>query len=184
MEQTIGKPGLLNQVLKYGIIIAMVNIIITLLIYVVDVTIMVKWWFGILILLVNLVLIFYAGFDWRKQNGGYLKFKDAFIFIFLVFVCSGIISVLFNIFLNTVIDPNLANTLTEASIEENTAIMERFGLADDQVDEAMENLRAGLSEQFSVTGILKGFLYSLIFYVIAALIVGAIIKKSRPEFEG
>lgn len=183
MEQSVDRSGLLNQVVKFGVIISLVNIIITLLIYVVDVSLMAKWWFGIIILIVNIILILYAGFDWRKQNGGYLLFKDAFIFILLVLLLSGIISLLFNILLYTVIDPDLSQTITEASIEETTAMMERFGVPDDQIDETIESVREGVSDQFSISGLLRTFLYSLIFYVIGALIIGAIVKKSRPDFE-
>ncbi|MDQ3394251.1 MAG: DUF4199 domain-containing protein [Bacteroidota bacterium] len=184
MENTYDRPNQLNQVLKFGIIIAMVNIIITLLIYVVDVTLMAKWWFGLIHLVINIALILYAGFEWRKQNGGYLPFKEAFIYIFLVLLCSGIIGLIFNILLYNVIDPELSTTLTEASIEETTLMMEKFGAADDQIDDTMDKIKASMVDQFSLTGILKSFLYSLIFYVIGALIIGAIIKKSKPQFEG
>jgi len=183
MEETSDRPNLLNQVLKFGVLIAMVNIIVTLFIYIVDVTLMAKWWFALVVLLVNIILVFYAGFNYRKQNGGYLLFKDAFIFTFLVLVCSGLIGLLFNMVMHTVIDPDLSRTITEASIEESTAMMERMGMADDQIDEAMENVRAGMADQFSVPAMLKGFLISLVIYAVGALIVGAIIKKSRPEFE-
>jgi hypothetical protein len=183
MEHTIATPDFKNQVLKFGVLIAVVNIIVMLLAYVVDYTLMVKWWFGLSIMALNIGLILYAGFEWRKQNGGYLAFKNAFIFILLVLLVSGVIGTLFNVLLFQVIDPNLPENITEATIDEVTTMMERFGTADEQIDAVIEKSRTDAEGRYTVSGIFKTFLWSLIFYVIGALIIGAIVKKKRPEFE-
>lgn len=184
MENTTDRPDFLKQVLKFGIIIALVNIIITLFIYVVDVTMMVKWWFLLIIFVVNIILILYAGFEWRKLNGGFLPFKGAFSYIFSVLFVSGLIGLLFNILLYQVIDPDLPNTLKDASIEEMVSFMERFNVPDADIDRQVEEIEVKTMEQYSISGMFFSFLYSLIVYAVVALIIGAIVKKSKPEFEG
>lgn len=180
---TTGQADLKGFVIKYGILIAVINIIFGLLLYIIDVALMVSIWTGILVLALNLGLVVYAGIQWRKENGGYLTFKSAFMATFLVLVVSGLIGVAFRILLFNVIDPALPEMLTDHSIEQAQAIMERFGTPEDQMDEALEKARTDAAAGFTAGGMLKGYLWSLLFFAVAALIIGAIIKKKKPESE-
>lgn len=182
-EIIVEQPDLKSHVIKYGVIIAVINIIITLLLYIIDVSLMASWWLAIIILVLNFCLVLYAGFQWRKENGGFLSFKSAFISTFLVLAAMGFISLCFQILLYNVIDPDLRETLTDASIEQAQAMMESFGAPDEQMDEALEKARETTYEKFSVGGMFQTYLWSLIFYAIGALIIGAIVKKNKPEFE-
>ncbi len=178
----IEKPALLNQGIKFGVMIAMINIIFTLVVYSVDYTMMVKWWYQLGLLFLNICLIFYAGFDYRKRLGGYMPFKDSFIFIFLVLLVSGLIGLIFNLLLYNLVDPSLAGNITQASIDETVAIMEKFGVPDEQLD-AVEGERENMISKYSFKGMVIGFLWMILFYLIIALIIGAIVKKNKPEFE-
>lgn len=183
MEQTIDRPSILSHSIKYAVIIASVNIITSLVLYLIDATLMANLWFIVIIFIVNIVLILYAGFAYRKQNGYFLSFKNAFIYIFLLLLFSGLIELAFNILIYNVVDHDLPNTITEATIEEWTNFFEWVGMNDDQLDQATEDMRENLSKRLTISGLLSGFLGSLVGYAISALIFGAIIKKSKPEFE-
>lgn len=185
-DESAEKPSLLTQGVKFGVLLAMINIIFTLMIYVIDISFMVKWWYQISILVLNIVLIVYAGIHYRKQNGNLLSFKDSFIFIFFVLIVSGLIGLGFRILLFNVIDPSLPENLTQATFDETIAMMEKFGLPDEQVDQALDDLeqeRETIISNYQPWGIIKGFLWFILAYVVFALIIGAIIKKSKPEFE-
>lgn len=171
------------HVIKYGILIAVINIIIGLLLYIVDVALMVSIWTGVTILAINLALVLYAGFQWRKENGGFLSFKSAFMATFLVLALSASIGVGFRILLFNVIDPTLPEMLTDYSMEQAQAMMERFGTPEDQMDQAMDKVRTDTAASFTTGGMLKGYLWTLVFFAVAALIIGAIIKKKKPESE-
>ncbi|MGI9552595.1 MAG: DUF4199 domain-containing protein [Aurantibacter sp.] len=172
-----------SHVIKWGLIIGIINIIVVLLVYMVDVTMMVGFSFLGIFLVLNIALIIYAGIEWRKANGGFLSFKSAFLTTFFTFVVAGLLGTAFNLLLYNVIDTGLSETLTDASIEQAESMMERFGMPEDQMDEALEKARADATDRFSIGGQLMGFVYGLIFYAVISLIVGAIIKRKNPEEE-
>ena len=116
--------------------------------------------------------------QWR-----FFTFKSAFLTTFFTFVVAGLLGTVFNLLLYNVIDTGLSETLTDASIEQAESMMERFGMPEDQMDEALEKARADATDRFSIGGQLMGFVYGLIFYAVISLIVGAIIKKKNPEEE-
>ena len=68
-----------NAILS-GLIIGVIGIIISLLLYVVDPTLFVNMWLMITLGLVNLVLITVFGIKYRNENGGFIAFKDAYIY--------------------------------------------------------------------------------------------------------
>lgn len=177
-EQKFDMKG---PVIKYGIILALISIIITTLIYIVDETIMIKWWFGLISLAISLGLLIYFGIGIRNENGGFMKFKTAFVLVFLIVLVSSIIGSAYNLVLYTVIDPELGGRLTEASIEQAQAMMERFGMPEGpQMDEALDKIRE--QDNFSLTNLLKSSaIGSIVISLILGLIVGAIIKKKVPE---
>jgi len=45
--------------------------------YIVSEALMIKWWYGLLILAINIGIIIYAGAVYRKALGGYIDYKDA-----------------------------------------------------------------------------------------------------------
>ena len=131
----------LQHGLKFGLIIGMVGAIINILIYVVDPSYLANMWYGIIMLLVFLGLVIYGGISYRNEIGGYIDFGPAYIHGFTTFVIMGIIGLALNLLLHNVIDPNLGDTLTDASIEQTTKMMEGFGLSGDQLDDALEEQR-------------------------------------------
>lgn len=177
------QTSLQSHALKWGLIIGIINIIIGLLIYMIDVTMMVGFTYLGISLLVNISLIIYAGFEWRKANGGFLTFKSAFLATFFTFVVSTILGTIFNFLLFNVIDTELSETLTDAAVEQAEGIMERFNMPEDQMDEALEKTRADTEGRFTAGGQIKGMFIGLIVSAFLAAIVGLIIKKKNPEEE-
>ena len=172
-----------ENILKFGLLIGFINIIVVLLIYILDFTLMVTWWVGILILILNFGLVLYAAISYRKNLGGFVPFKDAFVFVFLTLLLSGFLGLIFNMFLYNVLDPELGKNLTDESVKQVVAMMERFGTPEETIDSAIEEARANAANQFSFIGSIKTYLWSFIGYAIGALIIGAIVKKKNPELE-
>ena len=176
------KFDLKGPVIKYSIILALISIIITTLIYIVDETMMIKWWFALISLAISFALLIYFGIAIRNEGGGFMKFKTAFTLIFLIVFFSTLISSAYNLLLHTVIDPDLGSRLTEALIEQTTAMLERFGVPESQMDEALAKVRE--QNNFSVASLLKSSgIASVVGGLILGLIVGAIVKKNVPEHD-
>lgn len=174
------KPSLVSHALKSGLYIGIFNAILTLLIYVIDPTIMVSMWFGIIILVINLALVIYFGSQYRKSVGGYLSFGPSFGHGYVTLVAAGLISIIFQILLYTVIDPELPELLARTSIENTVSMMESMGVSGSELDEQMYAMEESTKERFGVSGLLMGFVWSLLIYAIVALITGAFVKRNEP----
>ena len=72
-----------EEVLKGGLIIAGVSILVTMVTYIVNVELMVAWWFGLLALAISMGLVIYIGISFRNAIGGYMSYKESLKFTFL-----------------------------------------------------------------------------------------------------
>lgn len=172
-----------NEAGKAGLIMGLVTIVITTLVYAIDYTMMANfsYGFGIMALLLAMIIYFYV--NWRKERGGYVSFKEAFMFGLLTMIMSGVINLMYTSVLYGVIDPELPNKLFDAVVESTVRMMESFGLPDSEIDKAIEQLE-DKPDQFSVMAMIKNFPIQIMVYAGISLILAAIFKKERPPFEG
>ena len=169
-----------DHALKSGVIMGVVGILISLVVYIIDPVLMIKWWFSLSSLVLFIALITYYGMQYRELTGGYLSFKKAYIYSFLAFVVAGILGLVFNIFLFHVIDPDLPEMISDAIVEQTVEMMEGFGANQEVIDQAIED--ADTAASFTLIGQIKSFGMVLIFYALMSLISGAIIKRKEPKF--
>lgn len=163
--------------LRSGLIVGLVMLAITYLIYFIDSSLLASGWLGLVVLVLYFIIVLVMGINYRKENGGYLAFGAAFQFAFITLVVAGIIGILGNIILYTVIDPALPQVLADQQLESTVELMEKFGGGNALSSEQLEEMRKGFVDGYSVMGQLKGFGIMLILDAIIALILGAIIKK-------
>jgi hypothetical protein len=178
-EQSTPTP-LMNHAIKHGVILAVVSIVLVMIFYVVDLSILATFKFILLALLIGLGYVIYSGIDYRKELGGYMAYGKAFQHGFLVLAVSGLISTLFNFLLYFVIDPDLPEKLVDAIITNTEETMTSFGAPQDRIDEQMQQMRNEMPNQFSPTGLALGYAKGLIFYAIIALITSLFVRKNEP----
>ncbi|MFT4525152.1 MAG: hypothetical protein ACI85F_001305, partial [Bacteroidia bacterium] len=126
-----------NEAGKAGLIMGLVTIVITTIAYAIDYTIManMSYGFGIMALLLAMIIYFYV--NWRKERGGYVSFKEAYMFGLLTMIMSGVINLMYTAVLYGIIDPELPNKLFDAVVESTVRMMESFGLPDSEIDKAI-----------------------------------------------
>jgi len=180
-NETTQQPTLVNHAVKFGGILAAISIVLVLLIYAIDYTLMAGFTFLIIFLVVGLSFVIYAGINYRNAIGGYIPYGKAFFHGFVVLAVSGIISTVFNILMYYVIDPNLPQNLTEAIIANTEATMAKFGAPQDSIDEAIAKMRDEMPGNFTIVGLLWGYCKALIWYAIMCLITGLVVRKNQPE---
>ncbi len=179
MEPTsTNRVSLFQHAFRWGAIVGGVSIAITIVLYVIDYALLADWKM-LLLLVLFLGLVIYAGINYRNQAEEF-PYGKAFQHAFLVFAVSGIISTIFMILLYTVIDPELPSKLTEVSIENARQMMENFSLPEDKIDEAVEDAKKRSVDQFSAVGLITSFGFGLIFYAVLSLIGAIFTKKSQP----
>lgn len=176
-----GAPSLVNHALKHGMILGAISIVIVVLFYVIDSSIMVSFKFLGLMLVVGLGYVIYAGINFRSEGDGFLSYGKAYQHGFLALAVSGVIGTIFGIILYQVVDPDLANRMTEAIIRNTEEMMAGFGAPQESIDKAIEDMRTDLPSQFTVGGQALTFLKSLIWYAIIAAITSLFVRKNQPE---
>jgi hypothetical protein len=183
MENQQPQPSLINHAVKSGPILGVVLIIFSLIFYLINIEWLVSFKMWFLTLGAAIVYAAYAGISFRKENGGYLTFGKAYQHSFVLFVLASISLTAFNFILYFIIDPELPGMLTDVTIRNAEEMMSKFGMPQDQLDATLEQTRIETENGFKPTGLMLGFLYSLITYAILALISAAVGKKNAPEVQ-
>ncbi|MBX2901460.1 MAG: DUF4199 domain-containing protein [Cyclobacteriaceae bacterium] len=180
MTQNAEPVSLQNHVIKWGLIVGVVSIICTILLYVIDYTLMVQLKSLFVMLLIYLGITIYAGIDYRNTMGGFLPYGKAFVHGFLVLAISALLATIFSFVLYHVVDTDLPQKLTDASLENTREMMEKFGAPEDAIDKAMEDAKSRTASQFTVTGQLISYVTILFFSAIMALISALFVRKNQP----
>ncbi|MBL7871049.1 MAG: DUF4199 domain-containing protein [Cyclobacteriaceae bacterium] len=180
MEETNEQPTLMSHVIKWGLIIGGASITMTVLLYAIDYTLLVLLKVFFTMLLVYLVLTIFGGIEYRKSVGGYLKYGQAFIHGFGVLALSGLIATIFGIILYNVIDPELPENLTKASLENMREMMIGFGAPENAIDEAIAKEEVKAADRYTISGQALGYLIILIASAFMALISALFVRKNEP----
>jgi len=173
------KSNYYEDVVRGGIMLAAVSIIITMLAYIINVEIIVEWWFGLMSLIVSLALLLYIGIGYRNSIGGILSYGGAFKFSFFVMTVSYVIGIGFQILLYTIIDPDLPELIMQLTVEKTVEMMESFSVSQEIIDASIEGVEEGIKSSTTVSGILKSSPWGLIILAIFSLISAFFIKKNE-----
>ena len=176
--------NLSRHFIRYGIIYALIQIIITVASYMAGVDFIASNMilFGVLMLLLTVAFTIFSIIQFRKSAGGYMTLKEGFMVTFFTLAVGGLITTIFTIILYNFIDKEYPQQLAEKSIQKTAELMESFGASQEDIEKAMNNTD-DVAARFTVFGQIRGYLLGLIFYAIYAVILGAIFKRNRPPFE-
>lgn len=122
------------------------------------------------------VAIVLAMKNFREKNCGYMTYGEGLGLGTLVSAVMGLLSSAFSMFYMQFID----NTLLTQGMDQVREDMERRGLDDSQIDQAME-----LSQKVMSPGVVFaiGVFGYIVMGLIISLVVAAIIRREKPVFE-
>ncbi|MBC7566809.1 MAG: DUF4199 domain-containing protein [Pedobacter sp.] len=167
---------------KNGLIIAVVSVVLSLVIHFIDPLLAyTSIWLGLVLFVLFVGLLVYAGKTVRSEVGGFWSFGEAFKSFLIMGLIIAATSTVYNAVLMTVIDPELP-VKAGAAIDDNTvAMMKKFGAGQDQIDEAMAKAGSN-ADKLKITpkNVVTSFGISLAIYGVFALILAAIMKKNPP----
>lgn len=169
-----------EEVIKGGMLLGGVSVLLTMTVYLINIELMVEWWYGILNLLISLILVIYLGINYRNISSGFISFGKAFKFSFLILIISYLIGIIFQILLYNIIDPSLPEVIKQLTVEMTVEMMESFGTPDEAIDAAIIGIEQGIEEGTTPLGILKSTPWGTLFIAIFAAIASLIIKKNKP----
>ncbi len=173
-------PSLVNHAIKHGVILGVISILLVIICYVVDISLMVTFKFLGLVTIISLGYVIYAGINYRTETGGFLPYGKAFVHGVVLLAISGLIGTFFNILLYHVVDPELPQKLTDAAIQNTEEMMAGFGVAQEAIDQAVDKMRTDLTDQFSIGGQALTYGKSIIAFCIIALITALFVRKNEP----
>lgn len=176
------KDNLMQTALKFGLIVGGIQVVYTLLLYVLGLEYLSGWGTSFLGIIIFLTAMSISAFQLRKAAGGFIEFKPLLGKVLIVFIGAMALSTIFNILLYNVIDTSLAMSMQEAQIEQLMSFMEGLGTPDSEIDKAMEPLE-NFAAQFSVANLSVGFIWSIVWGAILSAILAAIFKKDKNPFE-
>lgn len=174
----------LRKVLLLGTYLGIFHILAGAVLYVAGPQYMATWWIGLLLLAVFIAAHFVLMFNYRKHVGGFMNYWQAFRASWVLGICAGIFSTIFNLILVGMIDPGLPEKIHTATLINTEEMMTSFGVPQEEIDKQLEEMEAqDFGKQYSSQGQLTGFIWQILGSAIFAFIVAAILKKNRPVFE-
>lgn len=177
-QQTPVKAGL-----NAGLILGIVSIVMTFLIYFIAPERLASFSTAMIILCIFLGALIYLGIQYRKSIGGFMDFGTAFKFAFVALVVAGVMGVVGNSLLYTVVDPDLPAVLADVQMKTTLEMMDRFGASGSMSSEQLDQMKSEFQKAYTPLGMLKGFWVPLLFYAIVSLIVAAIIKRRDKSLD-
>ncbi|MFT6112405.1 MAG: putative neutral ceramidase superfamily lipid hydrolase [Bacteroidia bacterium] len=172
--------------IKQGIIMGAVSILLFLVLYAVDPMFYAKPMGWVTVFVVNFlalpIVFMILGARNTKPNFTPFRFQEAFISAFLTSVLATVVLLCFNFIFITVIDTTWEKELGEEIIRSTETFMEDMGAPQEAIDEAMIKAKGDLENRATgVMGQLKSALGGLGWYLILALIIGAVQKDKKTE---
>lgn len=163
---------------SYGLYLGLALILITVLIYAFDISLMTEWYYTPIVYLIIIVLGTMAVKKAKKFHTGIFSFKEAFTSYFVTILIGLVISTLFSLILFSVIDTDAASTLQEITMEKQAEMFEKFGMTEAQINEAMAEVQK--TDFFSFKNIAISLAIQLVIFSIIGLIVALIFREKDP----
>ena len=162
--------------LNYGVLLALLSIVLQVISYVLDVHIDRPWWLTVLQLLISVSVIAYGIKAFKTGNAGFLTLGQALKTGLAISLVAGIIAVVFNYIFMNYIDPDFIQKTLDFSREQ--MLEKNPDMSQEQIDMAMS-----MSAKFMSPLIMSAFaiIATLFFGFIISLFAGLIMKKNPPQ---
>lgn len=160
--------------LKWGVIIGIVNILYSTAIMISNQ--MGNQTLGYIVYLIMGVGLYLAMNDFKKENVGFMTFGQGLGLGTMMSTIVGLISSFYSFAYMKFIDSSIPDQILKNAERE----MEKKGLPDDQIEQAMEYSKMFMSPGFMF---MAGVFFTVLLGFLLSLVLSAIIKKDRPVFE-
>lgn len=161
--------------LKWGLILALINIVLNVVVYTMGLYHLLNFNFLILLIICS-AAIFLALREFRETNGNLMTFGQGFGLGMLLSVTASVVVGLFDLVYKQFIDTTISAKQI-GFIEEQ---YEASGMPPEAIEKALEFVTPWMSGPLSLFAIVLTYLF---IGLVCSLIVSAIMKKTPPVFE-
>lgn len=181
MENT--KKTFIQSVLYYGAILGIISILISVIIWVGSIIEAAGLWGSVLIGISSIVitfiaLLFFTKAFRNKELGGFISFKEAFIFGFFVVLFSAVISGFYNYIFNSYIAPDYSQHIMDVMELKTYNYMVSVGAPESQIDKAMEGFK---DVPTAIDSTIQSLKFGIIGGTLIALITSLIVKRKEEK---
>lgn len=162
--------------LNYGVLLALLSIVLQVISYVLDVHIDRPWWLTVLQLFISVGVIVYGIKAFKTGNAGFLSISQSLKTGLAISLIAGIIGVIFNYIFMNYIDPDFIQKTLDFSRQQ---MIESYpNMTQEQIDNSLE-----ISAKFMSPMIMSAIaiLATLFFGFIISLIAGFVMKNNPPQ---
>lgn len=162
--------------LNYGVLLALLSIVLQVISYVLDAHIDRPWWLSVSQMLISVGIVVMGLKAYRTENSGFLTLGQALKAGVAISLVAGIIAIIFNYIFMNYIDPDFVQKTLEFSKEQ--MIEQNPNMTQEQMDMAMDMSARFMSPLWMSAFALLGTLF---FGFIISLIAGLIMKRNPPQ---
>lgn len=161
--------------LPYGAVLGLITILLSVVVYVMDLTYEQPWWQGVLGFAAMIACIFIGIKTFKKDNSGFLSLGEAIKVGLAISLIASIFSVIFNLVFMNVIEPDFITNMLAAT--EDNLLEQNPNMTQEQIDMTM-----GITETMMSPAIMSAMaiIMTLFFGFIVSLITGLVMKVNRP----
>jgi Protein of unknown function (DUF4199) len=176
IHETIKKNGI-----NYGVVLGVISILMTTVIYAVNLKFYVSGWYLFLLFVLPIVIGIILLRKTKAELNNQLTFKEAFTTYFIFILIGILIPKVFSFILFNFIDPASKEALQEIIIENAISMMQKFGAPNSEVSKVITQMKE--IDIFSIKEMFKSSLQFLLFMSVIGLIVAAFFKTKNPSQE-
>ena len=175
MNEIVKKNGI-----TYGIISGVASILITTLIYTVDINLFMSGWITFLKISIFTTIAIMLLVNTKKQLSNIFSFKTAFKTYFIHTIIGLLLATIFEIILFNIVDPSLKESLKEMAMKFTAEFMEKISVPASEINKALAEIEK--TDQYSFFQLIKGLAVYVLLASIFGLILAAIFK-SKPSYQ-
>lgn len=180
-QQPVSTINFVQEGLKIGIINGVFALLLIYVPYYMGLNTFVNVQFVANFLPYMIAVLLIKGLQLRKENGGYLSFKEGLQFAFASYVVAAVLVAIGTYILYNVIDKDLTQKVFDTTIEKTRGMMERMKMPDDEIDKAIADAQSKKQET-GLKNIILGTGLGLIWDFVKSLLVALIIRREKPAF--
>lgn len=159
---------------RYGLLTGLVSIIFSFILLVTQADQSPVRWLGLLILIGAMMMAHKA---YKQSNSGFMNYGEGLAIGTIMSAVSGLMGTAFNALYMNFIDPEYMTRLMETTRAKMEA---KGGMSDEQIDQSIAMMHKFSSGSWMI---IFGIVVSVLIGFLIALVVSAITKNSKPEFE-
>ena len=174
-----GMKSINSLVWQHGLIAGGLTVVMTLTAFLIGPTAMVSTPMSVAQLGIVLVTMVVSGLAIRRDEGGFLIWKRAWLHLMLVVGILSVVGALFNIVMyEWIATPEFLDSMIRITKEKTVESMSAFGVPSSMVEEIETGIEAEMLKSLSPLGLIKGVFWSALIWAIPAMIVALVIRRN------